>query len=235
VSRHLAAHPEGGWLSPGEVADVLTAFGIPQVATTPAADAEAFIAAFAGAGRPVAVKVVADDVLHKAAAGGVKLGLDNAEAVAGAVAELTDRFGRRLRGLLVQPMAAPGSELLIGVTGDPAFGLLVTVGVGGTLTDLVSDRAHRLVPLTAADADELLDGFHAASALLGEDHRQSRRRSAVRDVVLRVGRLAELVPEITELDLNPVIVSDEGCVVVDARIRVGAQVLRESELRVLQP
>ena len=61
------------------------------------------------------------------------------------------------------------------------------------------------------------------------------RRSAVRDVVLRVGRLAELIPEITELDLNPVIASDEGCVVVDARIRVGRQVLRESELRVLRP
>ncbi|MGD9527136.1 GNAT family N-acetyltransferase [Pseudonocardia sp.] len=219
VTGFLDGQPDGGWLPMEAVQDVLAAFGLPILRATPVAGADAAVAAFEAAGRPVALKVVADGVLHKAVAGGVLLGLDTAEAVAEAAAELTGRFGDRLRGLLVQPMAAPGPELLVGITGDPAFGPLVTVGLGGTLTDLVADRAHRLVPLSTADADELLDGFHAGATLFGAGDRVASR-SALRDVILRIGRLAELVPEITELDLNPVIPTAEGCVVVDARIAV---------------
>ena len=152
------------------------------------------MAAFTAAGRPVAVKAVADGVLHKAAAGGVRLGLTDPEAVARAAAELATGSGERLRGLLVQPMAPAGPELLVGVTGDPVFGPLVTVGLGGTSTDLVADRAHRLVPLTDADAEEMLGEFRAGARLFDPAAGPALDRAGVRDVIVRVGRLAETAP-----------------------------------------
>ncbi|GAA2537135.1 bifunctional acetate--CoA ligase family protein/GNAT family N-acetyltransferase [Pseudonocardia hydrocarbonoxydans] len=220
VSRYLGEHPAGGWLPPDGVEDVLEAFGIPVLRGAVVDGPDAAVRAFAQAGGPVALKAVADGVLHKAAAGGVRLGLDSSDAVGGAARDLVARFGGRLRGLLVQPMTAPGPELLVGVTADPAFGPLVTVGLGGGLTDLVADRAHRLVPLTPADVGEMLGEFRAGAALFSPDARQAIDGEAVRDAVLRVGQLAELLPEVAELDLNPLVASARGCVAVDARIRV---------------
>jgi acyl-CoA synthetase (NDP forming) len=120
----------------------------------------------------------------------------------------------------VQPMATPGPELLVGVTSDAIFGPLVTVGLGGTATDLAVDRAHRLAPLSSADAQDMLTDFAAGARLFGPDRASSVDRDAIRDAVIRVGRLAELLPEVAELDLNPVIGLRDGCVVVDARVRV---------------
>jgi acyl-CoA synthetase (NDP forming)/GNAT superfamily N-acetyltransferase len=234
LTRLLAATPEGGWLEPGDVQEVLQAFGLPVLRTVLAADAEQAGAAFAATGRPVAVKVVADGVLHKAAAGGVRLGLTNRQAVADAAAELAARFGARLRGLLVQEMAPAGPELLIGVTCEPVFGPLVTVGLGGTSTDLVADRAHRLVPLTDVDAAEMLGEFRAGARLFDPRSSPALDRLAVQDVLLRVGLLAEQLPEVTELDLNPVILGASGCVVVDARIRVAPAPAADPALRALR-
>jgi acyl-CoA synthetase (NDP forming) len=181
----------------------------------------------------VALKVVAEGVLHKAAAGGVRLGLESADAVRRAAAEFAALFGPRLRGYLVQPMAPPGPELLVGVTGDPAFGPLVTLGLGGTATDLAADRTHRLVPLSDADAEEMLGTFHAG-ALLFDPHRDPPLdRRAVVDTVLRIGRLADELPDVAELDLNPLVVGADGCVVVDARIRVAPTPIVDPTLRAL--
>jgi acyl-CoA synthetase (NDP forming) len=233
VARFLAERPEGGWLATGQVQDVLGAFGLPILTSVVADDPDAAVAAFAAAGRPVALKVVADGVLHKAAAGGVRLGLDSADAVRRAAAELAALFGPRLRGYLVQPMVPPGPELLVGVTGDPAFGPLVTLGLGGTATDLAADRTHRLVPLSDADAEEMLGTFHAG-ALLFDPHRDPPLdRSAVVDAVVRIGRLADELPEVAELDLNPLVVGADGCVVVDARIRVAPAPAVDPTLRAL--
>lgn len=219
VTGYLDAHPQGGWLDPGDVQDVLDAFGLPVLHGV-VVDPHRAVSAFTDLGRPVALKAVADGVLHKAAAGGVRLGLATAAAVRREADALVETFGSRLRGLLVQPMAPPGPELLVGVTSDPAFGPLATVGLGGTITDLTSDRAHRLVPLSETDADEMLDDFRAGPLLF--DHRRGPvpDRPAAVEVLVRVGRLAELLPEVVELDLNPVILGTGGCTVVDARIRL---------------
>jgi hypothetical protein len=202
VARHLAATPQDGWLGPDDVQEVLLAFGLPVLRTELVEDAEQAVVAFRAAGRPVAMKAVAEGVLHKAAAGGVRLGLADPAAVAAAAEELLTRFGSRLKGLLVQPMADPGPELLVGVTSDQVFGPLVTVGLGGTSTDLVADRAHRLVPLTEVDAAEMLGDFKAAGRLFDPHHGPMPDRAALLDVVVRVGRLAETLPEVVELDLN---------------------------------
>ncbi|MHA6794289.1 GNAT family N-acetyltransferase [Pseudonocardia bannensis] len=234
VTGFLDGHPDGGWLEPEQVQDVLEAFRLPILRGVVVEGTDDAVAAFSRAGRPVALKAVADDVLHKAAAGGVRLGLDSADAVRQAAEDLVDRFGTRLRGLLVQPMASPGVELLVGVTNDPAFGPLVAVGLGGTITDLAVDRTHRLAPLSDADAEEMLGEFHAGERLFDPRHVPAVNRSAVRDVIVRVARLAELLTEVVELDLNPVVVGLNRCVTVDARIRLAPPPSGDPALRALR-
>ncbi len=233
VARFLAARPDGGWLEPAQVQDVLEAFGLPVLAGAVVDGSDAAVAAFTAAGGPVALKAVADGVLHKAAAGGVRLGLDSPDAVRRAAAEFAARFGPRLRGYLVQPMAPAGAELLVGVVGDPVFGPLVAVGLGGTATDLVADRVHRLVPLTDAGAEDMLTAFHAGAQLFDPHRSPALDRRAVIDTVVRIGRLADDLPEVAELDLNPVVVGTDGCVVVDARIRVAPVAPADPALRAL--
>ena len=233
VARFLAGRPEGGWLEPAQVQDVLTAFGLPVLAGIVVEGPDEAVAAFTAMGRSVALKVVADDVLHKGAAGGVRLGLDSADAVRRAAREFSARFGPRLRGYLVQPMAPAGTELLVGVTSEPVFGPLVAVGLGGTATDLIADRIHRLVPLTHADAEEMLVAFHAG-ALLFDPHRNPPvDRHPVVDTIVRIGHLADKLPEVAELDLNPLTVWADECLVVDARIRVTPAPTTDPTLRML--
>jgi acyl-CoA synthetase (NDP forming)/GNAT superfamily N-acetyltransferase len=234
VAGFLAARPEGGWLEPAQVQDVLQAFGLPVLASAVVDGPDAAVAAFTTAACPVALKAVADGVLHKAAAGGVRLGLDSADAVRRAAADLAALFGSRLRGYLVQPMALAGAELLVGVTSEPVFGPLVAVGLGGTVTDLVADRAHRLVPLSDADAEEMLAAFRAGARLFDPHRTPPLDRGAVVDTVVRIGRLADELPEVAELDLNPVVVGAHGCAVVDARIRVAPVVPVDPTLRALE-
>ncbi|MEU4745074.1 acetate--CoA ligase family protein, partial [Actinosynnema sp. NPDC023658] len=215
ITDHLAAEPSGGWLGPDQVVRLLGAFGLPVLGGVLAPDAGSAVAAQRSFGGPVALKAVAGGLLHKSKAGGVLLGLADADAVSRAFESLRERFGDRLAGVFVQPMAATGRELLVGVVTDRQFGPLVVTGLGGVDTDLVDDRAAALAPLGEADVDDLLHGFRAAPRVFAEDD-----GAAVRDVLLRVGRLAELLPEVTELDLNPLVLTGDGVLAVDARVRV---------------
>ncbi|CAM3103787.1 GNAT family N-acetyltransferase [Saccharomonospora xinjiangensis] len=229
VATRLADDPRGGWLPPAAVHALLDAFGLPvvrgvEVGGTDGADgavaADATVAAADSLGYPVVVKAVAEGLVHKSRGGGVLLGLGDRAQVRAAVATLRDRFGPALGGVFVQPMAQRGRELLVGVSHDPTFGPLVTVGLGGVDTDLIADRAFRLLPLTDRDAMDALAELRSAPAIFGEDAEHPLPTGAIVDVLLRVGRLAELLPEVAELDLNPVIVHADGCDVVDARVRV---------------
>ncbi|NUT53904.1 MAG: acetate--CoA ligase family protein, partial [Saccharothrix sp.] len=188
---------------------------LPVLGGVLAADAGAAVAAQQAFGGPVVLKAVAQGLLHKSKGGGVVLDLADADAVSSAFQALRDRFGDRLTGVFVQPMAEAGRELLVGVVTDPQFGPLVVTGLGGVDTDLVDDRAAALAPLTDADVDDLLHGFRAARTVFA-DHGEE----AVRDVLTRVGRLAELLPEVAELDLNPLILAGDRALAVDARVRV---------------
>jgi acyl-CoA synthetase (NDP forming)/GNAT superfamily N-acetyltransferase len=214
----LRAEPAGGWLDPVAVGELLGCFGIPMVSSTFAVGADEAVACFHQAGGPVVVKAVAEGVLHKSSHGGVILDVRDEAGVRVAVAELTERFGEDLRGVLVQPLAASGRELLVGVHSDGVFGPLVMFGLGGVDTDVIADRTARLAPLGGADVDDLLGGLRASPKLFGPD--TALDVPAVRDVLLRVGLLAQLLPEVVELDLNPLIVRASGCQAVDARIRV---------------
>ncbi len=161
---------------------------------------DSMAAAAADLGSPVVLKADADGLLHKTAGGGVLLNVHGPDRILEAFRTLRSRFGSALRGVTVQPMAEPGRELLVGVRSDPVFGPLVVFGLGGVDTDLIADRPARPAPLTTADADLLLDGLRSSKALWAS----GLDRAAVRELLLEVSRLAELVPELAELDLNPV-------------------------------
>jgi acyl-CoA synthetase (NDP forming)/GNAT superfamily N-acetyltransferase len=220
LREKFRADPAGGWLAPQEVDTLLRCFGIPIVDTRFAADEDAAVRAAAGLSGPVVVKADADGVLHKSSHGGVILDVRDENGVRATVRALADRFGTALRGVLVQPMADPGRELLVGVHSDGVFGPLVVFGLGGVDTDVVADRTARLAPLGGADADDLLHGLRASAALFGPAATPTLDAEVVRDVLLRVGLLAHLLPEVIELDLNPLVVGVQRCQALDARIRV---------------
>jgi acyl-CoA synthetase (NDP forming) len=182
----------------------------------------------------VVLKAEAEGVVHKTEAGAVKLDLRTDDEVAIAYAELTAAFGASLQRVLVQPMLAGGVETLVGVVHEPVFGPLVVFGLGGIATEVLGDHAARLAPLTDADAAQLVHGVRAAPLLLGHRGSPAVDTGALADLLLRVSRLADDVPEVAELDLNPVIARPDGAHVVDVRIRIAPAAPRDPFLRQLR-
>jgi acyl-CoA synthetase (NDP forming) len=213
--------PEGGWLEPDETEDVLGSFGIhlPQSVVVQTADDAAEAAARIG--RPVAVKVLSPSALHKSDLGGVLLDLQGDEMIREAFHEVTsvvDDF----EGVLIQEMVTGGHEVLVGMTEDPLFGPLIGFGMGGVLVELVGDVSFRITPVTDVEASEMVREIKSAKLLDGYRSYPAGDVPAVEEVILRVSALADAIPEIRELDLNPVMVlaPGEGAKAVDARIRV---------------
>jgi acetyl coenzyme A synthetase (ADP forming)-like protein len=200
------------WLDPAQTRALLGAYGIPLVPEQTAADADEAVAAAEEIGYPVVVKTAAAGA-HKTETGGVALDLADAGAVRGAV----ERIGSPV---IVQRYLPGGTELLAGVVQDPVFGPLVAFGPGGVFAELIGDAAFRLAPLTDVDAKELVTGGKAGRLVEGFRGAPPADAAALQDLVHRLGRLAEDVPEVSELDLNPVIAVPDGCVAVDARVRL---------------
>jgi len=159
-------------------------------------------------------------LVHKTEAGAVLLDLRTEADVRAAYGKLMDRFGERQRQVLVQPMISGGTEVIIGVVDDHMFGSLVVFGLGGVATEVLADHAARLTPLTDVDADKLIHSIRSAPLLTGHRGSPAADLRALRDLLLRVSRLADDLPEVTDLDLNPVIARPDGAFVVDARIKV---------------
>ncbi|MGH7056286.1 MAG: acetate--CoA ligase family protein [Acetobacteraceae bacterium] len=176
-----------------------------------------------GMGFPVVLKIVSPDILHKTEAGGVLVGLGNAEEVsrgydtiiANARAYKADA---RVAGIAVQQMLTGGQEVIVGAVTDPSFGKLVAFGMGGVLVEILKDVAFRLAPATEADALSMLDGIQAAEMLRGVRGGAAVDRAALADVIVRVSELVNDFPEIAELDLNPVFAREHGAIAADVRI-----------------
>jgi acetyl coenzyme A synthetase (ADP forming)-like protein len=200
------------WLEAAEIRALLSAYSIPLVEERIASDAVEAVAAARELGYPVVVKS-AEPGAHKTETGGVALDLADEEAVRSAVASIG-------APVLVQPMVRGGAELLVGVVEDPVFGPLVAVGPGGVLAELIGEAAFRIAPLTDQDAEELVLGGKAGRLVRGFRGAPAADAGAVVDLVQRLARLAEDHQAVAELDLNPVIARADGCVAVDARIRI---------------
>jgi acetyl coenzyme A synthetase (ADP forming)-like protein len=222
VTTHLAAAPGGGWLSPDEVERLLRAIGVPTVARADVVGADDAARAATAIGLPVVLKAAGPELVHKSDVGGVWLDLRTADDVRAAYRTMAERIGDAMTGAVVQELAAPGVETIVGVVQDPLFGPLVMFGLGGVATELLGDRAFRILPLTDADAAELVRSLRSSPLLSGYRGAEPVAIDALEDVLQRVARLAGRIPEVLELDLNPVIASPTGAVVVDARVKVGS-------------
>ena len=164
------------------------------------------------------------DILHKSDAGGVRVRLRDAGEVDAAIRAMRETpaiANARLDGFLVEEMAPPGEELVVGGLRDPQFGPLVMVGLGGIFVEVLEDVAFRICPIERIDATEMLSELKAAALLDDVRGRAAVSREALIDVLLRIGGpdglLMRLQHEIAEADLNPVIVSERGAMAVDAR------------------
>jgi acetyl coenzyme A synthetase (ADP forming)-like protein len=200
------------WLEPAEARALLLAYGIPLVEERIADDPAGAVAAAGQLGYPVVVKSGKPGA-HKTEVGGVALDLADEDAVRRAVGSIGPP-------VLVQPMVRGGAELLAGIVQDPVFGPLVAVGPGGVLAELIGEAAFRIAPLTDQDAEELVLGGKAGRLVRGFRGASAADAGALVDLVHRLARLGEALHAVAELDLNPVIALSEGCIVVDARVRV---------------
>ncbi|MFF0341455.1 acetate--CoA ligase family protein [Kribbella sp. NPDC004875] len=218
VQRHFQRMPDGGWLDPRQASLLLHCAGVPVIPVVSALTRSEAIAAAEAAGYPVAVKTGAPGVLHKTDVGGVRVGLTNSAQIGVAYDEIT----RAVRDpqVLVQAMAPEGTELVIGVVRDQRFGPLVMAGSGGVLTDVLADRQWRGLPLTDLDAREMIHSLRCALLLAGYRGARAADQEAVLDVVHRIAWLAGQVPELAELDINPLIAGPSGAFAVDTRIRL---------------
>jgi acetyl coenzyme A synthetase (ADP forming)-like protein len=225
VDRALPPGDSACWLEPGEVEAVLAAAGI-RVALSQVVPTDAAVQAAERMGYPLVAKAVAPGLLHKSEVGGVVLGLESAEAVASAVSAMRERLqsaGMSLEAVQLQQEVRGGIEALVGVVGDPTFGPLVVCGLGGVQVELLRDASFRLPPVTDLDAAEMIERLRLHPLLDGYRGAPAGDRAALVSLVQRVSALVEAVPELREMDLNPVKVlpPGQGVVVVDARLRVG--------------
>jgi acetyl coenzyme A synthetase (ADP forming)-like protein len=223
-----AARP-GGWLTDQEVRAVMDAYKLPFARGAVARSADEAAAAATAIGFPVAAKLSSTAIQHKTDVGGVRLNLDDARAVRNAYDEIVtaarkakpDAPGDSLDAVLIQPMIAGGVEVMMGVAQDPLFGPLIAFGLGGVYVEILKDVRVRVAPLSDRDVDDLIRGIRGFPLLQGYRGHPAADIDALRDVLMRLSCLADEVPEIAELDLNPVmaLAPGRGCSIVDARIR----------------
>jgi acyl-CoA synthetase (NDP forming)/GNAT superfamily N-acetyltransferase len=201
VLRILQGHPGGRELDDDELIALLAAYGIPLLRTRTVTDVEQAVAAAEEIGYPVVLKSTAPWLRHRPDLGGTRLDLGDADDVRSAFAAIPAGDP-----MLVQEMAAPGVACVVEVVDDPSFGALVSFGLGGVATDLLGDRAFRTLPLTDRDAAELVREPRAWPLLDGYRGSEPADVAALEELLLRVARLADDLPEVLSLSLEPVLV-----------------------------
>ena len=216
-----------GWLTTEETRSVLRAIQVPVQSGGIALTADEAVALAEKVGWPVAVKLASHEVMHKTEYGGVHLNLSSEQSVREAFGSIRNGLVQRnqlsaMEGVLVQPMVTGGVEVMVGVTHDSVFGPLIAFGLGGIHVEILGDVQFRITPLTEDDAVQMIRGIKGYPLLKGYRGHPPADVEAIKDVLLRISRLVEEIPEILELDLNPVfcLAPGQGCRIVDARIRV---------------
>jgi acetyltransferase len=179
-------------------------------------------------GFPVVMKIAAPGLLHKSDVGGVRLGLMSPEEVRRAYREMTEQVAEavpsaRIEGVLIQEQVPGGREVILGMAKDPQFGPLLMFGLGGIYVEALKDVTFRIAPLTRTDADAMIREVRAFPILQGLRGEPAADLAALVDDILRLSKLVTDVPEIAELDVNPLIVRAEGAGTVALDVRIGLQ------------
>ncbi|MEM2006122.1 MAG: acetate--CoA ligase family protein [Sulfolobales archaeon] len=178
-------------------------------------------------GYPVVLKIVSPDIVHKSDVGGVKVNISSESEVRKWFDTITLNVRSkaptaRVVGILIQEMVPQDLEVIVGSTRDPVFGSIVMFGLGGIFVEVLKDVSLRITPITEYDAEEMIREIKAASILQGYRGMPPRDKKAIVDLIIKVGKLMDEVPEVTDIDLNPVMVFPEGkgAKVADARILI---------------
>jgi acetyltransferase len=218
------------WLDPLEVAEVMAAYAIPTLPTVLARDAEEAAAGARprlAAGHPVVVKILSPDIPHKSDVGGVRLDLASEAAVRAATAEIvanarTAKPDARITGVTIQPMIvrAKAHELILGIADDPTFGPVIVFGQGGTAVEVVADKALALPPLDLKMAGDLIARTRVARVLKGYRNVPPAKVEDVASVLVKLAQLAAHIPELRDLDINPLLADHNGALALDVRIAV---------------
>ena len=227
-----AALAEGRqWLDPVEIKRLLEAYEIPMVPTFAAADAEQAVAHASrlfSQGATVVLKIMSRDIIHKSDVGGVVLNLTSPDAVRAATADILARAKKlrpeaRISGVIVQAMVVrpKARELILGLADDPTFGTVIVFGRGGTAVEVINDKALALPPLDLPLARDLIERTRVSRLLRAYRDVPAAKPDAVATVLVKLTQMAADIPEIRELDINPLLADESGVLAVDARISVG--------------
>jgi acetyltransferase len=229
-------------LTEPEAKTVLSCYGIPVVETAIADRVAAAVMVAERIGFPVAVKILSPEVSHKSDVGGVALDLESADAVCNAAQAMRERLhamrpDATMHGFTVQAMARrPGAhELIVGATSDPVFGPVILFGQGGTAVETIADRALALPPLNTVLAHDLISRTRVFHLLAGYRDHLPANVEAICDVLMRISTLLADLPEVMELDINPLLADQDGVLALDARMRVAAAVRPGAERFAIRP
>ena len=214
-------------LTEPEAKELLATYGIPVVATRTAPGVEQAVLAANAIGFPVAIKILSPDISHKSDVGGVALDLDSTEAVRAAAQRMLKRVASllpdaRVDGFSVQQMARrpDAHELIVGVATDPVFGPVVLFGQGGIAVEVTADHAIALPPLNVVIARDMISRTRVSKLLAGYRHRPPANMDAIVSILMQVSQMVADLPELVELDINPLLADSAGAIVLDARVRV---------------
>jgi acetyltransferase len=214
-------------LSEPESKKVLAAFGIPVVETRTARTVEEAVQVAQEIGFPVALKILSPDIIHKSDIGGVALDLEHPQAVRAVATRMMNRLRQlrpdaRLEGFTVQSMARrpEGRELIVGVATDPVFGPVILFGQGGIEVEVTADHAVALPPLNMVLARDLISRTRVSKLLEGYRNRAPADIDAICRTLIQVSDMIVDIPEIVELDINPLVADPHGVIALDARVRV---------------
>ena len=206
-----------------ESKELIAAFGITTARHTVTASVKEAIQAATSIGYPIVLKIVSPDISHKTDVGGVKVGIKDAEGVKAAYEEIMKNVNikkpdARIEGILVEEMATPSTEVIIGGLRDPQFGPAVMFGLGGIFVEIYKDVSFRIAPLEEYDAIDMIHEIKGSKILKGFRNTESLDITSLAQTILKVSNIMVSLEEIKEIDLNPVLVYPKGVKAVDARI-----------------
>lgn len=237
VETYLTGHEDGGWLDPRTCAELLDCYNIPQLPWAWAeTEDDAVLAAdrLRGPDGLVVLKAHWPGLLHKNQQRAIHLDLRGDAQVRAAFRDFETRFAGLLTGVVVQPLARRGIELVAGVVQDAVFGPLVLFGLGGTATEVLADHAARLAPLTDHDVHDLITAPRCAPMLFGHGGEGPVDLEGLEQLLLRLSRMASDVPQLAEADLNPVLAWAGGVTALDVRVRLAPASAHDPYLRRLR-
>ena len=206
-----------------EAKNLCALFGLPVTKITVEETEDDAVEAAKKLGFPVVLKIVSPQVLHKSDAGGVLIDIRDEAGVREGYKTILENVkayapDAEITGILVQEMAPWGTEVIVGSTKDPTFGATLMFGLGGIFVEILKDVSFRLAPINRSDAEEMVKEIKAYKILEGVRGKPPSDREAIVEILLKTSEMLVECPEISELDMNPVLIYEEGAKIVDARI-----------------